>query len=99
MKICYRKSGGFAGLVKGVDLDTDALPPAEAETLRQLVRAAAFFQQPARSAPRLPDVEQVMVEVTDEDRTHQVLVQHGQGHTELEPLLRYLESKAQYLKR
>ena len=40
MKIRFRQTGGFGGLVLGCDLETSALPPAEAQELTRLVKQA-----------------------------------------------------------
>jgi hypothetical protein len=47
MKLRYTAEGGFAGLIRGVDIDTDTLPIADARELVALV-------QRARAAPRHP---------------------------------------------
>ncbi len=33
MKVTFQQSGGFAGLIRGCILDTDSLPPGDAEAL------------------------------------------------------------------
>jgi hypothetical protein len=38
MKVVFRQTGGFAGLVRGAELDTETLPPEEAANLRSLVQ-------------------------------------------------------------
>ena len=40
MKIRFRQTGVFGGLVLGCDLETSALPPAEAQELTRLVKQA-----------------------------------------------------------
>ncbi|HEY6546793.1 MAG TPA: protealysin inhibitor emfourin [Vicinamibacteria bacterium] len=48
MKISYRETGGFAGLSRGVELDLESLPPAEARKLQKLVEAACLESGTAR---------------------------------------------------
>jgi hypothetical protein len=50
MKITYRESGGFAGLSRGVEIDTSTLPAADARRVEALVARAGLKQQ-ARAGP------------------------------------------------
>jgi hypothetical protein len=55
MKIRFRQTGGFAGLSRGCDLDTAALPRTEADEVARLVAAAkldALTPARARGADR-----------------------------------------------
>lgn len=49
MKIKFRQSGGFAGLCKGVDLDTEELSSEEAEQLDALVKESQISSLKAES--------------------------------------------------
>jgi hypothetical protein len=55
MRLKFLQTGGFAGLVRGCELDTRNMEPHEAERLRQLVRESGVQQvagkQPAGSKP------------------------------------------------
>jgi hypothetical protein len=42
MIIRFMQSGGYAGLLKGCELDTKTLPPEKAKELEQLVEASAI---------------------------------------------------------
>ncbi len=44
MRVTFRESGGFAGLVRGCDLDTEKMPPGEAVKLRALVEKCDLNQ-------------------------------------------------------
>jgi hypothetical protein len=53
MRLRYTAEGGFAGLIRGVDIDTDALSPADARELCALVeRARAAAPHPAQPGAR-----------------------------------------------
>jgi len=55
MKIRFRQSGGFAGLVRGCELSTTDLAADEAQELARLVQAAGLDRvapSPARGADR-----------------------------------------------
>jgi hypothetical protein len=38
MKVSFRQEGGFAGLIRGCELETDAMTPEEADRLSLLVK-------------------------------------------------------------
>jgi Emfourin len=42
MKVWFDESGGYAGLLKGCEIDTSALPPEKAKELEQLVKASGI---------------------------------------------------------
>src|SRR5262249_6072335 len=42
MIVRFTQSGGYAGLLKGCELDTKSLSPTEAKTLEDLVQASAL---------------------------------------------------------
>lgn len=44
MKVWFERSGGFTGIKKRKELDTEALPDAEREELERLIAAAGFFE-------------------------------------------------------
>ena len=48
MKISYRRTGGFAGMVMSYAFTTEELPPEEAAAIRDLVRKANFFELPTQ---------------------------------------------------
>jgi hypothetical protein len=53
MKLRYTAEGGFAGLIRGVDIDTDALSPADARELSALIeRARAAPPHPTQPGTR-----------------------------------------------
>ena len=66
MKVRFRRSGGFAGLVRGAELDTAALPGPEAAELERLV-AAASLATVKRAAARGADRQQYEIVVERED--------------------------------
>jgi hypothetical protein len=65
MKVRFRRSGGFAGLVRGAELDTAALPGPEAAELERLV-AAAPLASVKRAAVRGADRQQYEIAVERE---------------------------------
>jgi hypothetical protein len=69
MKLSFRHSGGFGGLILGCELDTEKLPPAEAETLVRLVRQASLDTVGVRANPQGRDLVNYEIVVEDDDRS------------------------------
>ena len=65
MKVRFRRSGGFAGLLRGAELDTAALPGPEAAELERLV-AAAPLASVKRAAARGADRQQYEIVIERE---------------------------------
>jgi hypothetical protein len=42
MKVSFHESGGYAGLLKGCEIDTSALAPEKAKELEQLIEASGI---------------------------------------------------------
>lgn len=90
MRISFERSGGFAGMTLRRTVDTDELPPDEAERVRGLVEGADFFALPAAGAAgRGADRFQYVVEVEHAGRRHAVQVGED-APPGLQPLLDYL---------
>ena len=82
-------------------LDTETLPPAEADHLRRLVAAARFFDQPTsrQSATREADRFQYQVTVKEGDRIKKVELDESSVPEKLQPLLDYLTDSARKTQR
>ena len=57
LKITFRESGGFAGLVRGCELDSSSLPPAAAAALDALLAGAQAPSRASRGARDLVTYE------------------------------------------
>jgi hypothetical protein len=92
MKIDFERSGGFAGMLVQLSVDTGSLPPAEADILHQRVQKANFFDLPARlDTPKgAPDQFQYVLTVEEGARRHTVETSDGAAPASLRPLLRDL---------
>lgn len=99
MRITYREAGGFAGLARGVEIDTATLPPAEARRVEALVARAGLTTQARQGPPEARDL-----------LTYEIVVETEAGRTvttfddatlpeEAEPLLEYLQQRARPLPR
>ena len=58
MKVSFRQSGGYAGLLRGCELDTAAMESAEAHKLKQLVNNSRVLDMAPKGAdaPKKPDL-------------------------------------------
>ncbi len=65
MKLKFFKSGGFAGLNFGCDLDTEKLSRAEADELIQLVKRAALAKSSSRRRSAARDLMNYEILIED----------------------------------
>ena len=77
MKISYRRTGGFAGMVMSFDLTTDTLPPEEADEIQDLVDTADFFSLPDVIPSDAPGADQFQYRLTVEADEQQHTVEVG----------------------
>ena len=89
MKISYRRTGGFAGMVMSFDIDTETLPEEQAGEIQGLVSAADFFALPATITSSAPGADQFQYKLTveTEGRRHTVEVGDAAVPENLWPLL------------
>lgn len=92
MKIQFKRTGGFAGMKRECSLDTEALPPGEAERLLLQIREAGFFDLPGKfPVPKKgADYFQYTIVIENEGRTHSVEVSEPMLPDSLRPLVRSL---------
>ncbi len=90
MQITFERTGGFAGMVLSVVIDTSTLEPALAQQIRLLVEAADFFQLPSVSPSPQPDRFQYQLSIVEQNRQHTVLVGESAVPGTLRPLLDWL---------
>lgn len=89
--ILFERSGGFMGRTVSLNIDMDDLPEDEADTLRELLDEADFFDLPddLRRAPA-PDEFTYSITVALEERQHSVRVSDTSMPDDLRPLLQEL---------
>lgn len=91
MKISFERSGGFAGMIMAVSLDTTELSPTDAKHLQSLVEASNFFQLPkVIPATAQPDRFQYHFTIQEKKRSHSVTVSESSVPGTLRPLLDWL---------
>jgi len=95
MKISFERSGGFAGMMMTVSIDTAKLPPTDANQVKSLVEAADFFRLPeAIAAANQPDRFQYHLTVAEQQRKHSVTVSESCVPGTLRPLVEWLTEAA-----
>jgi len=89
MRISYRRTGGFAGMVMKFDLTTETLPQEEADELQELVASADFFSLPnvIPSNPQGADQFQYKLTVEADEQQHTIEVGDAAVPENLWPLL------------
>ena len=94
MKVRFRQSGGFAGLVLGCDLDTSTLPPAEAQELTRLVKQANLEKIQTRRSEKARDLQNYEVAVEGDGITAKATFDDMSVDANVEPLLDFLRQRA-----
>ncbi|MBI2858981.1 MAG: hypothetical protein HYX90_07875 [Chloroflexi bacterium] len=97
MRIYFERTGGVTGIRLLSSIDTDLLPPKEAQELADMIAAARFFDLPAVIASPATGADQFHYVVTVEsgDRRHSVKAGDAAVPSDLRPLLRRLAVLAQ----
>jgi hypothetical protein len=97
MRIAFLRTGGFAGLRLGLELDTDSMDARAASELTELVQEAGFYRLPARLASTVQgrDRFQYRLRVSSSTRQeHEVVVDEESVPAALRPLLARLTDLA-----
>lgn len=95
MRIVFQREGGvayFPGLARPVNMDLDTMPEEDANSLRQAVYTAHFFDLPRSIGPRqaTPDAYSYTVTVFEGRRRHTVRLRDPIPE-ELQPLMSCLQ--------
>ncbi|MBD2344093.1 protealysin inhibitor emfourin [Anabaena subtropica] len=92
MRVFLERTGGFAGISKRINVDTNKLPQQEAEKLCQLVAAADLFQLPQQiiSSYGQRDRFQYQMTIEDNGQQHTVIVSEAALSSNLKTLIEWL---------
>jgi Emfourin len=93
MKVRFRQTGGFGGLVLGCDLDTSTLPPAEAQELTRLIKQANLEKIHSRPSQKARDLLNYEIAVESE-MTARASFDDMSVPANVEPLLGFLRQRA-----
>lgn len=90
MKIKFRKSGGYAGLISGCEIDTNSLPPDQAQELDSLVKRSGILSAGSARSEAGRDLGNYHITVTTDEGTHQVSFDDMTAPESARALLEYL---------
>jgi hypothetical protein len=90
----FTQSGGFAGLVKGCEIDTKTLSPENAKELEQLVKAAAILGSGEFLSRSGRDLQQYEIAIEDGSRKISVIFDDQSVPQSVKPLIGYLKKCA-----
>lgn len=93
MKLRFRQTGGFGGLVLGCDLDTSTLPPAEAQELERLIKQADLKKAQTKRSDKARDLQQYEIAVENEV-TAKASFDDMSVEASVKPLLDFLRQRA-----
>jgi len=98
MKVYFKPEGGFSffpGLNKPLELNSEILPPDEANHLHQLIHEAQFFDLPNQEpeVTRGADQKKYTIRVEDQNQQHWIQFHDAAGNPQLHNLLNYLNQK------
>jgi hypothetical protein len=94
MKIRYREAGGFAGLSRGVDIETGALPEEEAQRIDVLVDRAGLRRTRAAGPTEARDLMGYEIVIEDEKGRTSLRFDDASIPPAAEELLAYLQARA-----
>ncbi|MGK7877379.1 MAG: protealysin inhibitor emfourin [Xenococcaceae cyanobacterium] len=96
MKVAFRQSGGFAGLIEGCDLDTDLLSADEAAQLQSLVEHSGILQAKSEVTPNAQDIFNYQITVETTDGTRHISFDDMTLPESAVSLLEYLQERAEH---
>lgn len=102
MKVRFERSGGFAGMMMNVDIDTTTLPDEERQALVTHIADAEFFALPSEitdSSTTGADRYNYRITIESKGREHTVDCSDGSAPASLVPLLDWLNDAARHAQR
>jgi hypothetical protein len=97
MKIRYRESGGFAGISRGVDIDTETLPADEAHRVLALIEEAAPQDLQREGPPGARDLQRYEIIVERDDGRTVLRFDDATIPETVDALLAWLQDRARPL--
>ena len=99
MKITFRQSGGYAGLTKGCEINTELLSSEEAQEIKSLVAQSGILEAQSKQSPNVADAYNYLIIIETRERTHQVSFDELSLPRKVIPLIDFLEDRSDYIKR
>lgn len=91
MKVQFDQSGGYAGLIKGCEIDTSVLAAGEANEIEQLVKASAISASGKFLSDSSRDLHQYEVTIEDGASKTSVIFDDESIPQSAKPLIGYLK--------
>lgn len=91
MIVRFMQSGGYAGLLKGCELDTKTLPPEQAKELELLVETSAIPASGEFLSDSSRDLHQYEITIEDEASKSSVIFDDESLPQAAKPLIGYLK--------
>ena len=91
MKVVFRQFGGFAGLLRGCELDTRALPTPQARELERLVQKSGIVGHRHAHSESARDLQEYEIEIQDNGNSASVAFDDGTVPSGVQPLLKLLK--------
>jgi hypothetical protein len=97
MKLTFRESGGYVGWTRGAEIDTDSLPPPAAKALESLITPSGLSYPSGARSPSARDSISYEIFIETKEGRHGILLDDTAVGPDLEPLIEYLQKRAQPL--
>jgi len=101
MRIRFVQSGGFAGLLRECEIDTQRLPPAEARQVDDLVRTSGIPEtgEYIEMTPEARDLQVYNLTIEGDGRQVRVVYDDLSAPSRARPLIAYLAKQAKPVRR
>lgn len=97
MKVNFRKTGGYAPVFEGCEIELDKLPPQEAAQLKDLVLSSKILQQTGKRQEAARHVLLYTFDVEDQGQQNKVTFDQLSVPPEVQPLLDFLLERSKDL--
>lgn len=94
MKIEFRQSGGYGGLIMGTKINTDSLTAKEAAELQSLVEQSNLLQAQSKQTPNSADLLQYQITIQTKEGVRQISFDDLSLPENAIPLVEYLQDRA-----
>ena len=94
MRVRFQQSGGYAGLIRGCELDTESLPPEEARVLRSLVNKSNIKGSKRYITRDARDLRTYSITIEKDQESNSISFDDMSVPKEVRELLGFLESRA-----
>ncbi|GAB7530121.1 hypothetical protein PS3A_25320 [Pseudomonas sp. 3A(2025)] len=94
MKVCFIQSGGFAGMIRRYEVDTQTLQPAEAHRLQTLIDQSGLSQSGQWLDEQATDLKQYEIKIEDQSNTFCLTFDDRNIPDSVRPLLGFLLQQA-----